>query len=80
MKDSKSYWKSNVKYLLVLMPIWCFIAVILPILMADWLNQFRIGGFPLGFWFAVQGSLLGFIILIFLYVRLMNRLDEKHQA
>lgn len=78
MKDQKLYWKANVKYLLILMPIWFVIAIILPIILADWLNQFRLGGFPLGFWFAIQGSLIGFIILIFIYVKLMNRLDEKH--
>ncbi len=78
MKKQELYWKTNVKYLLLLIPIWFILAVLLPIILADWLNQFRIGGFPLGFWFAIQGSLLGFGLLIFIYVRLMNRLDEKY--
>jgi putative solute:sodium symporter small subunit len=79
MKNQELYWKTNVKYLLILIPIWFILALLLPIILADWLNQFKFGGFPLGFWFAVQGSLIGFIILIFVYVKLMNRLDKKHQ-
>ena len=47
------------------------------ILLSDWLDQFRIGGFKLGFWFAQQGSIYVFIILIFTYVYLMERLDKK---
>ncbi|PCH76879.1 MAG: hypothetical protein COB98_05005 [Flavobacteriaceae bacterium] len=78
MKNEELYWKSNLKYLFILIPIWFIIAIVVPIILADWLNQFRLGGFPLGFWFAMQGSLIGFIILIFIYVRLMNRLDKKH--
>jgi len=47
------------------------------ILLSDWLDQFKIGGFKLGFWFAQQGSIYVFIILIFIYVHLMERLDKK---
>ena len=79
MNNQKLYWKSNIKYLIVLIPIWFVLGALLPIILGDWLNKFKIGGFPLGFWFAIQGSLIGFIILIFVYARLMNRLDNKHQ-
>jgi putative solute:sodium symporter small subunit len=78
MTNEELYWKTNVKYLLVLIPCWFVVALVLPIMLADWLNQFHFGGFPLGFWFAMQGSLIGFVILIFIYVRLMNKLDKKH--
>ncbi|MGB5383490.1 MAG: DUF4212 domain-containing protein, partial [Lutimonas sp.] len=44
----------------------------------DFLDQFRLGGFKLGFWFAQQGSIYVFVILIFVYVRLMNKLDRKY--
>jgi len=44
------------------------------------MNQFKIGGFPLGFWFAQQGSIYIFVVLIFLYIGLMNRLDKKYQV
>ena len=78
MTNEESYWKTNVKYLLILVPCWFVVALLLPIILADWLNQYILGGFPLGFWFAMQGSLFGFVILIFIYVRLMNKLDKKH--
>jgi putative solute:sodium symporter small subunit len=48
------------------------------ILFKDVLNGFKIGGFKLGFWFAQQGALYVFVILIFIYVRLMNKLDKKY--
>jgi putative solute:sodium symporter small subunit len=50
------------------------------ILLADFLNQFRLGGFPLGFWFAHQGSIYVFVVLIFVYVFLMNRLDKEFEV
>lgn len=78
MTNEELYWKTNVKYLLILVPCWFVVALLLPIILADLLNQYSLVGFPLGFWFAMQGSLFGFVILIFIYVRLMNKLDKKH--
>jgi|TARA_B100000123_G_scaffold45612_1_gene30229 putative solute:sodium symporter small subunit len=49
------------------------------IIFSEWLDQFKIGGFKLGFWFAQQGSIFFFVILIFIYVYLMNKLDKKYQ-
>jgi len=57
--------------------IWFVVSFGFGILLSDWLDQFRIGGFKLGFWFAQQGSIYVFIILIFVYVYLMNRLDKR---
>ncbi len=74
------YWKTNLKYLVVLLSIWLGVSAGLSILFADWLDQFRLGGFKLGFWFAQQGSILVFVVLIFVYVRLMNRLDRRHDV
>ena len=71
------YWKANLKILICLLTIWFLVSFGFGILFSDWLDQFRIGGFKLGFWFAQQGSIYVFIILIFTYVYLMNRLDEK---
>ena len=48
--------------------------------LADWLNGFRLGGFPLGFWFAQQGSIMVFVVLILIYALLLNRLDAHHHA
>ena len=71
------YWKSNLKILFCLLTIWFIVSFGFGILLSDWLDQFRIGGFKLGFWFAQQGSIYVFILLIFTYVFLMGRLDKK---
>ena len=76
-KKSTSYWKTNLKYLGVILSIWFTVSFLFGILLAETLNQFHLGGFPLGFWFAHQGSIYTFVILIFVYVYLMNRLDKK---
>ena len=74
------YWRQNIWYLSVLLLIWFIVSFGFGILWADWLNQFRIGGFKLGFWFAQQGSIYCFISIIVVYVILMNRLDQKFKA
>ncbi len=75
---AKAYWKQNLKYLIILLGIWFMVSYGAGILFKDTLNQIRIGGFKLGFWFAQQGSIYVFVILIFIYVRLMNNLDRKY--
>jgi putative solute:sodium symporter small subunit len=79
MKNSriKNYWKTNLKYLGILLSIWFLVSFGFGILIVDFMNQFQIGGFKLGFWFAQQGSIYVFVILIFVYVFLMNRLDDE---
>ncbi len=77
-QKASAYWKENVKYLFILLAIWFAVSYGAGILFKDALNQFHMGGFPLGFWFAQQGSIYVFVILIFVYVRLMNRLDKKY--
>ena len=72
------YWRSNIKYVSVLLLFWFTFSFLFGIVVKDFLNQFSIGGFKLGFWFAQLGSIYVFVILIFIYVRLMNRLDKKH--
>ena len=74
------YWKTNLKILFCLLTIWFIVSFGFGILLSDWLDQFRIGGFKLGFWFAQQGSIYVFIFLIFTYVFLMGRLDKKFSA
>ena len=71
------YWKTNLKYLGILLSIWFLVSFGFGILFVDFMNQFQIGGFKLGFWFAQQGSIYVFVLLIFIYVFLMNRLDDK---
>lgn len=73
-----SYWKENIRILIFLLSIWFLVSFGFGILLSDWLDQFQIGGFKLGFWFAQQGSIYVFIILIFIYIYLMNKLDKKY--
>ena len=77
-KHATAYWKENLKYLLILLSIWFAVSYGAGILFKDALNGIKIGGFPLGFWFAQQGSIYVFVILIFVYVLLMNKLDKKY--
>ena len=73
----KKYWSYNLKYLLILLSIWFLVSFGAGILWVEELNKIRLGGFKLGFWFAQQGSIYVFVVLIFIYVRLMNRIDKK---
>lgn len=75
-----AYWKRNVRYLLILLTVWFTVSFGFGILLVDQLNTVRIGGFKLGFWFAQQGSIYSFVVLIFVYVWLMNRLDKKFKV
>ena len=77
MISNDKYWKINLKYLIILLSIWFLVSFGFGILFVDILNQIKIKGFKLGFWFAQQGAIYVFVILIFVYVFLMNRLDKK---
>ncbi|WP_111682732.1 DUF4212 domain-containing protein [Winogradskyella tangerina] len=77
-KHASAYWKENVKYLSILLVIWFIVSYGCGILFKDALNEIKLGGFKLGFWFAQQGSIYVFVILIFVYVRIMNKLDKKY--
>ena len=74
---AKDYWRMNIRYVLLLLAIWFIVSYGAGILFKDQLNTIKIGGFKLGFWFAQQGAMYVFVILIFVYVRLMNKLDKK---
>lgn len=76
-RDLKKYWSKNLQILTILLLIWAIVSFGCGILMADFLNQYNLGGFPLGFWFAQQGSIYVFVVLIFVYVFLANRLDHE---
>jgi putative solute:sodium symporter small subunit len=76
----QDYWKKNLTYLAILLSIWFLVSFVFGILLVDQLNQIRIGGFGLGFWFAQQGAIYVFVILIFVYVWLMNRLDKEYDV
>jgi putative solute:sodium symporter small subunit len=76
----EAYWKENLRYIIILLGIWFAVSYLFGIIMADALDAVKIAGFPLGFWFANQGSEVIFVILIAVYVTLMNKLDEKYDV
>lgn len=75
--DRSLYWRKNLQIIFVSLVIWAFVSLGLGIVWAESLNQFRLGGYPLGFWFAQQGSIYTFLVLIFFYAWRMNRLDKE---
>jgi len=79
-KILRSYWRRNLILMGTLLVIWASVSLGCGVLWADYLNQFMLPGtgYPLGFWFAQQGSILVFVFLILIYAILMNRLDRIH--
>ena len=75
----KDYWQANLTILIILLSIWFMVSFGFGIIFSDFLDQYKIGGFKLGFWFAQQGSIYLFVVLIFVYVHLMNKLDKKYK-
>ncbi len=77
--DTRAYWRANLRLLLGLLVVWFVVSYGFGILFVDVLNRVRIPGtgFPLGFWFAQQGSIYVFVVLIFVYVWRINRLDAE---
>lgn len=73
----KAYWRKNLQTLFILLLIWFVVSFGFGILLVEPLNEFRLGGYKLGFWFAQQGSIYTFVILIFVYVVRMNKLDKE---
>lgn len=82
MSDNSAheYWKSNIRIVLSLLCVWFFISFGCGILFVDALDTIRIGGFKLGFWIAQQGAIFVFVILIFLYIYLMDKLDDRYNV
>jgi len=77
-RNHKKYWKENLKYLTILLSIWFLVSFVCGILLVEELNTIKLKGFKLGFWFAQQGAIYVFVVLIFVYIRLMNKLDKKY--
>ena len=75
--NHKKYWKENIKYLVILLAIWFSVSYGAGILLVDQLNTIKMGGFPLGFWFAQQGSIYVFVVLIFVYAARMHRIERE---
>ena len=77
-KDMKGYWRATVRLTLTLLAIWFTVSFGAGILFREFLDQFYIGGAPLGFWFAQQGAIYVFVALIFYYCRAMSRLGKRY--
>jgi putative solute:sodium symporter small subunit len=76
----QAYWKSNLRLVTALLIVWFGAGCVLSIFAVEWLNRISLGGFPLGFWMAQQGSIYIFILLILLYAILMDGLDRRYDA
>lgn len=72
-----AYWRANLKLLFGCLIVWFVVSFGFGILLVDPLNTIHIGGYPLGFWFAQQGSIYTFVVLIFFYAWRMNAIDRK---
>lgn len=79
-QHAKDYWRANLRMMLTLLSIWFTVSFGFGILLVDELNTIRLGGFKLGFWFAQQGSIYVFLLLIVIYVVKMNKLDRKYNV
>ena len=80
MADSesrKAYWRANLKLTAIMLAIWFTISYLAGIVFVEQLNAISLGGYKLGFWFAQQGSMYGFVIIIFVYAHLMAKIDRK---
>ena len=79
-KSHEAYWRANVRLVIGCLIVWFIVSFGFGILLVDELNLIRIGGFKLGFWFAQQGSIYAFLILIVFYIIQMNKLDKKYNV
>jgi putative solute:sodium symporter small subunit len=78
MQDSQGYWSATLALLIKVLVIWFAVSYLAGILLAPALNNIMLGGYPLGFWFAQQGSIYVFVILIFWYAKKMGELDRQY--
>ena len=79
-EKAAAYWKANLRLLFGCLTVWFLVSYGFGILLVDVFNQIQIGGYKLGFWFAQQGSIYTFVVLIFFYASRMNKLDREHDV
>ena len=75
--DANAYWRANIRLMLMLLSVWFAVSFLAGILLVEYLDQFRLFGYKLGYWFAHQGSIYFFVILIFVYAWRMNAIDQQ---
>jgi putative solute:sodium symporter small subunit len=78
-KDSPGYWQENIKLLTILMSIWFVVSFLLGIVFVDQLDNIRFAGFKLGFWISQQGAIFIYVLLVFVYLKAMDKLDKKYK-
>ena len=78
MKTNQTYWSENISLILKCLFIWFIVSYLFSIIFVDYLNLTRLGGYKLGFWFAQQGSIYTFVLLIFYYVNQIDKIDKRH--
>ncbi|NBS11278.1 MAG: DUF4212 domain-containing protein [Gammaproteobacteria bacterium] len=79
-QQARAYWQENIRTIMQLLVVWFIVSYGCGVLFVDLLDTIAIGGFKLGFWFAQQGSMYVFLILIFVYAKRMNTIDEKYDV
>jgi putative solute:sodium symporter small subunit len=80
VEDKSTYWQENLRLILICLVIWFVVSFGFGLLLVEPLNEIRLGGYKLGFWFAQQGSIYTFVALIFWYSAKMNKLDKKYKV
>jgi len=80
MSDRAAYWKANLRLMALCLVIWFIVSYVFGIILVEPLNAIRLGGYKLGFWFAQQGSMYVFVLLIFFYAWRMGKLDRKYNV
>lgn len=80
MSDKKAYWQANIRLMIGCLAVWFIVSFGLGIFFVNPMNEFHLGGYKLGFWFAQQGSIYIFVFLIFFYASRMNKLDREHNV
>ncbi len=78
LEKRKAYWRANKMLIGTLLAIWAIVTFGCSILWVEWLNQFKFMGLPLGFWFAQQGSIVIFVVMLFFYAWRMDKLDRRY--
>ena len=78
MADKKNYWKENISLIIKCLTVWFIVSCGCSIIFVEVLNNIRLGGYKLGFWFAQQGSIYTFVILIFYYVYEIDKIDKRY--
>ena len=78
MSNKKTYWSENISLIRKCLSIWFIVSYCFSIIFVEYLNNIRIGGYKLGFWFAQQGSIYSFVLLIFYYVYEIGRIDKRY--